>query len=329
MRLIEKLLVIFAAALVIVAPSAADAAESKPFTVVMMPDTQVYAERFPGTFFAQAQWIADNAEKENVVFVTQVGDIVNNGGKATKEWEVADAAMRRLDAVSPWGVALGNHDYDRVDDIDGSTVFNRYFGRKRFEGRRWFGGGTDDGRCSYQFFTAASQKFLVLHLPFEARDRYLKWAGDVLDKHPNLPTIVSTHHYLAGRPQDKKKYFATAARPGFNSPAAIRKKLVLKHPQIFLVVCGHVPTPLPAYHMDKNEAGHDVIALLADFQDLPEGGQGWLVLLTFDPAKDEIRVRTYSPTKKKYMETAGSQFTLPYNVVRQRLTDAKKPAGGG
>ena len=61
---------------------------------------------------------------------------------------------------------------------------------------------------------------------------------------------------------------------------------------------------------------------------LPEGGQGWLVLLTFDPAKDEIRVRTYSPTKKKYMESAGSQFTLPYKVVRQRLTDAKKPAGG-
>ena len=59
---------------------------------------------------------------ESVVLVSHVGDIVQNGGMGraenAAEWSVADAAMGLLDINAPdlpYGVALGNHDYDQVN----------------------------------------------------------------------------------------------------------------------------------------------------------------------------------------------------------------------
>ncbi len=46
------------------------------FTIVALPDTQHYSEAFPGIFKSQTQWIVDNKDSRNIVFVTHEGDIV-------------------------------------------------------------------------------------------------------------------------------------------------------------------------------------------------------------------------------------------------------------
>ena len=52
-----------------------------PFTIIMLPDTQHYSRKWPELFMAQTQWVKENRDKENIVFVTHVGDIVNDRKK--------------------------------------------------------------------------------------------------------------------------------------------------------------------------------------------------------------------------------------------------------
>jgi hypothetical protein len=47
---------------------------------------------------------------------TQVGDVVQNNARNPIEFSRADAAMARLDSRVPYSVALGNHDFDVVND---------------------------------------------------------------------------------------------------------------------------------------------------------------------------------------------------------------------
>ena len=279
----------------------------QPFTVVMLPDTQNYAKQFPGIFYEHIDWVRENVAAENIVFVTQVGDIVYGGGG--KQWEVADAAMSRLDGVVPWGVAVGNHDYDN-NATRSTPSFARHFGPKRFEGRPWYGGGTEDGQCSYQFFEGAGRRFMILHLPFEASDKALAWAKSVLEAHPGVPTIVSTHLYLRPTRSGPTPFFGGAS-PSRNGPRVIKQRLIDKHPQIFLVLCGHVPVHTPMYRTDKNDAGGTVVSLLADFQGGQWGGNGYLLLLKFDPASNNIIVRVYSTRLKKDLPGPKGNFTLP------------------
>ena len=94
----------------------------------MLPDTQFYAENTPPTFTIKRSGFAER-RKENIVFVTQVGDIVQNGDVAADEWKVADEAFSRLKGVVPWGVAIGNHDYDLVEPRGSASAFRKTFGR--------------------------------------------------------------------------------------------------------------------------------------------------------------------------------------------------------
>ena len=109
----------------------------------MLPDTQLYSESNPEIFHDQTRWVADHVEEENIRFVTHVGDIVQNYDQVEEEWQVADDAMARIEELVPWGVAIGNHDYDLGPDqkpFRQASAFLKWFGPQRFEGRPWFGG---------------------------------------------------------------------------------------------------------------------------------------------------------------------------------------------
>ena len=64
-----------------------------PFTIVMLPDTQHYSRRYHELFMAQTEWIKENRDKENIVFVTHVGDLVDGHKQGTNQWVVANQAM--------------------------------------------------------------------------------------------------------------------------------------------------------------------------------------------------------------------------------------------
>ncbi len=291
---------------------------AEPFTIVMLPDTQFYSERLPQYFDDQTQWIVDNVEKENIVFVTQVGDLVEHGKLFPKEWDVAEKMMQRLNGVVPWGAAIGNHDYDRGEDSSDPDWFKtnwyrRFFGPQRFEQFDWYGGASDNGLNSYQTFEAAGQKFIALHLELDYPDAAIAWAERVLAEHLDALAFVSTHVYLFsnGRPQEPYLLKDTG-----NSAEVLWQRFIRRQPQIFMVLCGHYSGE--AYQISMNLAREPVYEIMVDYQGRDEGGAGFLRLIRIDPDRNEMRNETYSPSLDRWEEDHDSKFTVYLNLEERR-----------
>ena len=90
---------------------------AKDFTIIVLPDTQIYSKKFPSIFDTQINWIVENYQKLNIVYVAHVGDIVDDQS-STIQWINASKAMMILENVIsekfpdgiPYGVVPGNHD---------------------------------------------------------------------------------------------------------------------------------------------------------------------------------------------------------------------------
>ena len=285
-----------------------------PFTVVMLPDTQVYSKSHPELFYAQTDWVKQARKRENIVFVTQVGDIVNDRSKVMSQWTVASNAMARLDGAVSWGVTIGNHDYESDLLKQGvATTWLRYFGPGRFKGCPWYGGASPNGLNSYQVFSGGGIDFLILQLEVEAPDAAIAWARGVLKTHPNRAAIVATHSYLKGRDGVARNPRHSMRKDG-NSGEAIWQKLIRDNPQIFLVLCGHEGRTDEYHQVSTNSAGNRVVEILAVYQGRAKGGDGFLRLIRFVPANRQIEVRTYSPALDQFETDQNSQFVVPWEM---------------
>lgn len=284
----------------------------KTFSIVLLPDTQNYSEKYPDTYIAQTLWIRKHREQENIKFAIHLGDIVQTSTKQP-EWENADRAMRLLDGVVPYSIAPGNH--DMVVKSRDSTLYNKFFSPERFAKRPWYGGHmgkTNDN--NFCFFDACGMKFMILNLEFAPRDETLQWAADVASRHPDHRVIVATHCYM--RTQKRDTSCDTAYNVAGNSGEDMWQKFVRKQPNIFLVVSGHVLGV--GLQTSINDAGGKVLEMLTDYQGLPRGGDGWLRTLKFVPAENKIYVKTFSPVLQKQNDDPKETFSLDYDMTNLR-----------
>src|SRR5262245_20194500 len=113
------------------AHSAAQDAKAGPsneiFTVVLLPDTQFYSEKYPETYVAQTMWIRERVKADNIKFVVCLGDIVQNA-HVEGEWKRADQAAHILDGVVPYSAVPGNHDFVVKEKVltRNSELYNKY-----------------------------------------------------------------------------------------------------------------------------------------------------------------------------------------------------------
>jgi len=63
------------------------------------------------------------------------------------------------------------------------------------------------------------------------------------------------------------------------------------------------------------EADSFTLVVLPNYQMEENGGNGWLRLMTFHPAENVIRIRTYSPYLDKFAEGEQNQFDLIYEMT--------------
>ena len=54
---------------------------------------------------------------------------------------------------------------------------------------------------------------------------------------------------------------------------------------------------------------------MSDYQGRANGGDGWLRIMEFSPANNQIRVRTYSLSLNQFETDADSEFTLSYDMT--------------
>lgn len=311
----------------------------KPFTLIVLPDTQGYADtrhketqkHWPGIgdqrscFFTQTAWIKKNRQKLNIAMVAHVGDITQTDHD--EEWKIADTSFKTIDNHVPYILCSGNHDMgyspgDRKTSHSRESRFSSYFNPSRFTKNplydSHFGSNKklhfrEEGKIEnyYLFLKAGGMKFLILTLEFKPRDETLAWANKVVAQYPDYRTIIVTHGYLMGKKGQRTGVDSYLVKG--NSGKSIWEKFISHHKNIFLVLSGHAMEDLLT---SKGKNGNTVHQIQADYWywDIPEikAGSGFLRIMTFHPDKNTIDVHTYSPVMDKFLTRPKSKFTLDY-----------------
>jgi hypothetical protein len=337
-------LTVFALCLILTAsclgvPDKESAGDSGFFTLIVLPDTQGYADvrhketqkHWPNIgdqrscFFTQTEWIKKNRQKLNIVMVAHVGDITQT--EHDEEWKIADAAFKTIDNHVPYILCSGNHDMGysprhRKTSHSRESRFSSYFNPSRFTKNplydSHFGSNKnlhfrEEGKIEnyYLLLKAGGMKFLILTLEFKPQDETLAWANKVVAQYPDYRTIIVTHAYLTSKKGQRTGVDSYSVKG--NSGKSIWEKFISHHKNIFLVLSGHA---LENLLTSKGKNGNTVHQVQADYWywDSPEikAGSGFLRIMTFRPSKNTIDVQTYSPVLGRFLTRPKSKFSLDY-----------------
>ncbi|MFO7973115.1 MAG: metallophosphoesterase [Candidatus Hydrogenedentota bacterium] len=294
------------------------------FTIVALPDTQAYSANAPEIFAAEMQWVLDNLEAQNIVFVSHVGDIVDKN-TAPEEWAVARESLSMLHGKVPYGLSVGNH--DMVGSTGDSSNFQASFPASKFQDFDWYGGSYKNNANSWQTFSAAGMDFLILHIECNAPDDVLTWADDVIAAHPERRVIITTHMYLGPRekpvestdyydaPKGRMKWKKCHGKAG-NTPQEMWEKCFSQHERLFMILAGDQSRTQSCYQTVTDKHGNTVHELMSDYR------EGYFRLYRFLPEQDRVDVFTYSPTLGKLCDGTkivpdpeDHQFSFSYDMA--------------
>lgn len=314
----------------VVLSSAAAQTSGTDFTIIAVPDTQYYSESYPNILNSQMQWIMKNAALLNVKVVLGLGDIVNNGSSTT-EWATADAAYKQLDAAHiPYFAAIGNHDYNGNNPAgrtSAATNFNNYFGPMRYRSSYWStpywisSSPSNSNENFYGVLNINGQDYVFLALEFYPRDTALSWAAQVIQSNADKPVIIITHAYeyfdntriSPCNSFDAQNYGLGADNDG----DSMWTKLVRRYSNISMVLSGHevrgAGQDAAGRRIDLGVNGNMVNQILSNYQNMTNGGNGYLRIMKFHPSTDTIDVTTYSPYLNGYLTDSNNQFTIPWH----------------
>ena len=298
--------------------------EDGSFTLVLIPDTQYYCqtEALNHHFHNLTDWIIDKRDELNIQYALHLGDVVNRGGIQMFQWDVAAAAMHKLDDHVPYAIALGNHDYTDDRSRSRDTPLNDFFHPSNYAHWDTFGGVLDPGHLenSWHTFRAHDTDFLILALEFGPRDHVLDWANSIVEKHPHHRVILITHAYTYS---DSRRYniqdranwqmwnpHSYRSEGGNNDGQDMWDKLVNQHPNFLFVASGHVINDGLGRKTSYTQFGNPVHQMLFNYQGVYEGGLGSIRLLHFLPDRKTIQVRTLSTSLNKFATGMQEQFTL-------------------
>lgn len=293
---------------------------------VIIPDPQNYIESFPEMYEEEINWIA--SKKKHFDYVIHVGDMTQNN--SAPEWYAARKIMDRLNGKIPFTMALGNHDMGsaprKSSDVRNSRMANKYFPLEIFEKDKTFGGAFEHGKIDnmYHLLDAGGVKWMIMTLEFGPRNAVLDWANKIADRYPDRTIIVNTHAYLYSdstlmdgddkwQPSDygigKAKGDSAA-----NNGAQIWEKFVSKHPNILMVVCGHVLNSGVGTLVADGAHGNKVYQMLANFQGgvvgSQRGGNGYIRIVEYNKKNKTLDVKTYSTHLKRYHESPHHNFSF-------------------
>jgi len=275
-------------------------AADPPFTFVIMPDTQNMVQSFGSVYMSACQWIVDNRVSENIVAVLTVGDLVNN--PTVVQFSTSSAGLALIEATGiPVIPVVGNHDYTGSNPAGRSlTRFDQYYGPAHFAGKPWYRGGYQGSNGNYYCtFDVGNRKFMVVALEFYPRPAVVSFASGIIDANPDRETIVLTHGYLYSN--GSRILDTTTQGPNSHGMPAedasgeeIWTNLIRSKPNVRAVFSGHVANSThSARRTDLGDMGNLIHQVLINYQTNPNGGDGWIGLLKFQPDQGNAQMRHY------------------------------------
>jgi hypothetical protein len=316
--------------------------ERGSWTLVLLPDTQVYARLFPQHYDAQTRWIAQHVRSHNIRCVLHEGDITDNN--VAPQWDNALHSMKLLDGVLPYAMAPGNHDYGpNGHATDRNSQFNdaAYFGPgSAYASQPSVGDFFESHKTdnSYHTFNSGDDDWLVLALEWAPRNEVVDWANRIVEKHPDHLVMLVTHAYMYN---DDTRYdwatkgntqawnphsYGVAKLPSetVNDGQQLWDKLVSRHKNFRFAFNGHVLGDGTGFLSSTGGHGNVVHQVLANYQFKHEGGQGDMRLLEFNKDRNTVEVRTYSPVLDRYDSAPDQQFTLKMDQLRSTLAASQE-----
>lgn len=293
----------------------------QPFSFVVIPDTQFATRDYPQVYMRMMQWVAENAQTNRTALVLGVGDITESN--AVKEWEQARRGYDLLRGVTPYVIAVGDHDMVQGSVKRGVSLVNQYFQATEFPSLAGLYQPGDLANAYYQF-EIAGQKYMVITMEFAPPDEVLDWANQIVGQHPDEKVIVLTHAYLNGLAQPiaagvlKNLYsMAKDTTTTMNEGVDIWAKFVQRHANIVMAIAGHTGSNELPYYVAVGQHGNKILQIMVNWQGEAYGGNGWLAMLTFTPDQ-KMEARVYSPFLGQFKQEPGK-----YGFTNHFIVDLK------
>ena len=277
-------------------PSASPA--PTPFTIVWFPDTQSSAYGEPEALAAMGKWVSDHAESDNIVYVLQTGDLVDNGF-VEAQWQNFELAYDAFAGRVPYFCIAGNHDLG-VKRQEWEGYLARPYAHTVPREQEFAG-----GKAAYTLFSAGGTDFIVAGVGHGAEEESLRWVRDAFNRYPDRYGILMLHGYLHGRGT-------------FVDEAAwtMYYRVVSRCKNIRMTLSAHYRgTAYKPFAIDDDYDGvpdRTVHSFLCNYQNYMRLG-GQIRLLIFNPADGSLTVDTFStltghPMRDATMKQAA--FTL-------------------
>ena len=305
------------------------------YTIAVLPDTQDYTKGYAPseTFNHMTQWLVDNKDSLGIQFVSHVGDVTYTNTRA--EWAKAVEAMSILDGKIPYSLTSGNHDIASGGNASSRTqdYLSEYFSVERQSQVPGFGGTYDKEPTNFQnnyyTFTAPDgTKWMSLSLEFGPRDDVLRWAGEVVEAHPDHRVMLTTHSYMAGdgrvNPTSEELTWDNGATgygvgndiKGASDGDGIWDAFVSKYPNIAFTFSGHNFIDGAETQVNYGAGGQPVMQMFVNYQngvareltgngnsaDGNNGGNGAIRLITIDPDNNKVYSETYFTEFDDYLD---------------------------
>ncbi|WP_314408384.1 LamG-like jellyroll fold domain-containing protein [Streptomyces kroppenstedtii] len=260
--------------------------ESPRFVLAVLPDTQYLFDADstdPAPLREAFRHLVAERGEANIAFMTHLGDVTEHG----TEDEIGRAAdtFRTIHGKVPYSVLAGNHDISSGDDQRGDSAYLAAFGPARYKSMPTYRGASPDGYNTYHVLRAAGRSWLLLALDWRISDKGLTWARGVLDAHPTLPAVLTTHD-IAWADDDGEAQLSDNGRRLWDG-------LIRGNDQIFLALGGHYWPP--GRTVLRNDSDNDVHIHVTNYQDRYYGGAGMIRTYGFDLARGVVDVETFSP----------------------------------
>lgn len=285
--------------------------DSYDFTFAWETDTQYYNATYYQHQLDIHNWLLANKDRMKIKYLFHTGDIVDDESIAS-QWQNADAAYKMLDQAGfPYGVLAGNHDVGHK--LEDYTTFNRYFSDSRYSSNPWYGGTYKNNKGHYDLISSNGMDFIMIYMGWGVGDEEIAWVNSVLKQYPNRKAILCFHEYLE-------------VTGGLGEiPKKIHDQIVKPNSNVCMVLSGHYHSSNQVVEQfdDNGDGTNDrtVYEILFDYQDLAEGGEGYIRLMHFDLKDQKIIFRTYSPSLDDYdanvsdFPVSKEEFVVPFSEL--------------
>lgn len=281
-----------------------------PVTLAWMSDTQGYASTFPDNLNVMTKWIVDNKDRLNIQYVLQSGDLVNDMLRE-REWLNVQNAFDVFVGKIPVFAIAGNHDIKGMMHM--YDPFYALMSRQNYTHYPTFGGEEAQGRRRYDLITIGYDDYIIIGTGYSLQPIDYDWLDSVLKQYKDRTAILVAHWYMELK--DYEPYIADAK---------LLHQAVAQNPNVRYVLCGHkhgIKHVEEQYDDDGDKvADRTVQAIMVDYQGLPNGGEGYLMLLTFNVVDRTVSITSYSPVLDDYNyneDPSIESFTMPLSTVSE------------